>query len=142
MLGVTRQTVQLQRVKRGEIEAAHVTKGGKRGLRIKEIERRPDPLQPSLIAWGHEAHPSNREVGVHDFGGRETAILHHHRLLGVSPRDGRRRPRWKIGFEDRLQQPANAVMQNLIARLRCPAGQSFVLLAFGTGAIGPIGSGR
>jgi hypothetical protein len=37
---VTRQTV-LQRVKRGEIEAAHVTKGGKRGLRIKVIERRP-----------------------------------------------------------------------------------------------------
>jgi hypothetical protein len=32
---VTRQTV-LQRVKRGEIEAAHVTKGGKRGLRIRE----------------------------------------------------------------------------------------------------------
>jgi excisionase family DNA binding protein len=36
-LGVTRQTV-LQRVKRGEIEAAHVTKGGKRGLRIKVID--------------------------------------------------------------------------------------------------------
>jgi hypothetical protein len=39
-LCVTRQTV-LQRVKRGEIEAAHVTKGGKRGLRIKVIERQP-----------------------------------------------------------------------------------------------------
>ena len=39
-LGVTRQTV-LQRVKRGEIEAAHVTKGGKRGLRIKVIEHQP-----------------------------------------------------------------------------------------------------
>ena len=39
-LGVTRQTV-LQPVKRGEIEAAHVTKGGKRGLRIKVIERQP-----------------------------------------------------------------------------------------------------
>jgi DNA invertase Pin-like site-specific DNA recombinase len=39
-LGVTRQTV-LQRVKRGEIEAAHVTNGGKRGLRIKVIERQP-----------------------------------------------------------------------------------------------------
>ena len=39
-LGVTRQTV-LQRVKRGEIEAAHVTKGGRRGLRIKVIERQP-----------------------------------------------------------------------------------------------------
>ena len=33
-LGVTRQTV-LHRVKRGEIEAAHVTKGGKTGLRIQ-----------------------------------------------------------------------------------------------------------
>lgn len=37
-LGVTRQTV-LHRVKRGEIEAAHVTKGGKTGLRIKVIDR-------------------------------------------------------------------------------------------------------
>jgi DNA invertase Pin-like site-specific DNA recombinase len=37
-LGVTRQTV-LHRVKRGEIEAAHVTKGGKIGLRIKLIDR-------------------------------------------------------------------------------------------------------
>ena len=36
-LGVTRQTV-LQRVKRGEIEAEHVTKGGKSGLRIKVID--------------------------------------------------------------------------------------------------------
>lgn len=41
VLGVTRQTV-LQRVKRGEIEAAHVTKGGKRGLRIKVIDRQPN----------------------------------------------------------------------------------------------------
>ena len=37
-LGVTRQTV-LHRVKRGEIEAAQVTKGGKKGLRIKIIDR-------------------------------------------------------------------------------------------------------
>ena len=52
LLGVTRQTV-LQRVKRGEIEAAHVTKdGGKRGLRIKVIERQPTPLQPPLISLG------------------------------------------------------------------------------------------
>ena len=36
-LGVTRQTV-LRRVKRGEIEAAHVTKGGKIGLRIKVVD--------------------------------------------------------------------------------------------------------
>jgi DNA invertase Pin-like site-specific DNA recombinase len=39
-LGVTRQTV-LHRVKRGELQAAHVTKGGKRGLRIKLIEPQP-----------------------------------------------------------------------------------------------------
>ncbi len=39
-LGVTRQTV-LQRVKRGEIEAAHVTKGGKTGLRIRLPVRQP-----------------------------------------------------------------------------------------------------
>ena len=37
-LGVTRQTV-LHRVKRGEIEAAQVTRGGKKGLRIKIIDR-------------------------------------------------------------------------------------------------------
>jgi excisionase family DNA binding protein len=41
VLGLTRQTV-LQRVKRGEIEATHVTKGGKRGLRIKVIDRQPN----------------------------------------------------------------------------------------------------
>jgi hypothetical protein len=39
-LGVTRQTV-LHRVKRGELKVAHVTKGGKRGLRIKIIARQP-----------------------------------------------------------------------------------------------------
>ena len=33
-LGVSRQTV-LQRVKRGEIEAVHVTRGRQKGLRIK-----------------------------------------------------------------------------------------------------------
>ena len=42
-LGVTRQTV-LQRVKRGEIEAAHVTKGGKAGLRIKLAGPPTEPL--------------------------------------------------------------------------------------------------
>ncbi len=40
-LGVTRQTV-LHRVKRGEIEAAHVTNGGKTGLRIKVIGHKTD----------------------------------------------------------------------------------------------------
>ena len=41
VLGITRQTV-LQRVKRGEIEATHVTKGGKTGLRIKLPDRQPN----------------------------------------------------------------------------------------------------
>jgi len=36
-LGVTRQTL-LQRVKRGEIEARHITKGRQKGIRIKMIE--------------------------------------------------------------------------------------------------------
>jgi DNA invertase Pin-like site-specific DNA recombinase len=45
-LGVTRQTV-LQRVKRGEIEAAHVTKGGKVGLRIKLSDRQPSLFEPA-----------------------------------------------------------------------------------------------
>jgi DNA invertase Pin-like site-specific DNA recombinase len=43
-LGVTRQTV-LQRVKRGELEAAHVTKGGKIGLRIKMVDHQPNLFQ-------------------------------------------------------------------------------------------------
>jgi DNA invertase Pin-like site-specific DNA recombinase len=45
-LGVTRQTV-LQRVKRGEIEATHVTKGGKTGLRIKLLDRQPRLFEPA-----------------------------------------------------------------------------------------------
>jgi hypothetical protein len=44
-LGVTRQTV-LQRVKRGEIEAAHITKGGKTGLRVKLPDRQPRLFEP------------------------------------------------------------------------------------------------
>jgi DNA invertase Pin-like site-specific DNA recombinase len=40
-LGVSRQTV-LQRVKRGEMEACHVTKGKQKGLRIKVIARQPE----------------------------------------------------------------------------------------------------
>jgi DNA invertase Pin-like site-specific DNA recombinase len=45
-LGVTRQTV-LQRVKRGEIQAAHVTKGGKVGLRLKLPDRQPTLFEPA-----------------------------------------------------------------------------------------------
>jgi hypothetical protein len=40
-LGVSRQTV-LQRVKRGELEVAHVTKGRKKGIRIKMITRQSE----------------------------------------------------------------------------------------------------
>ena len=40
ILGVTRQTV-LQRVKRGELEAVHVTHGRRKGLRIKVIDNQP-----------------------------------------------------------------------------------------------------
>ena len=44
-LGVTRQTV-LQRVKRGELEAVVVTKGKRKGLRIKVIEAPPSLFGP------------------------------------------------------------------------------------------------
>jgi predicted DNA-binding transcriptional regulator AlpA len=40
-LGVSRQTV-LQRVKRGELEAVHVTRGRQKGLRIKVIARQDE----------------------------------------------------------------------------------------------------
>src|SRR6202035_3493891 len=40
-LGVSRQTV-LQRVKRGELEVAHVTNGRKKGIRIKVITRQSE----------------------------------------------------------------------------------------------------
>ncbi len=40
-LGVSRQTV-LQRVKRGELEACHVTKGKQKGLRIKVLTRQSE----------------------------------------------------------------------------------------------------
>ena len=40
-LGVSRQTV-LQRVKRGELEALHVRRGRRKGLRIKVVAEHPD----------------------------------------------------------------------------------------------------
>ncbi len=48
ILGVSRQTV-LQRVKRGELEAVHVSRGRRKGLRIKVPEALPDlfPQQPT-----------------------------------------------------------------------------------------------
>jgi len=41
LLGVSRQTV-LQRVKRGELNAVHVCRGRRKGLRIKVIDEQPD----------------------------------------------------------------------------------------------------
>jgi hypothetical protein len=41
LLGVTRQTV-LQRVKRGELEAVHVVRGRRKGIRIKIVDDQPD----------------------------------------------------------------------------------------------------
>jgi len=41
LLGVSRQTV-LQRVKRGELQAVHVRRGKRKGLRIKVIDRQMD----------------------------------------------------------------------------------------------------
>jgi DNA invertase Pin-like site-specific DNA recombinase len=40
-LGVSRQSV-LQRVKRGELEAVHITRGRRKGLRIKIVDDQPD----------------------------------------------------------------------------------------------------
>jgi DNA invertase Pin-like site-specific DNA recombinase len=41
LLGVSRQTV-LQRVKRGELEAVHVVRGRRKGIRIKIVDDQPD----------------------------------------------------------------------------------------------------
>lgn len=46
ILGVSRQTV-LQRVKRGELEAVHVTRGKQKGLRIKVITRQSELFDPT-----------------------------------------------------------------------------------------------
>jgi DNA invertase Pin-like site-specific DNA recombinase/predicted DNA-binding transcriptional regulator AlpA len=46
LLGVSRQTV-LQRVKRGELEAIHVTRGRRKGLRIKAIRAQPTLFDPT-----------------------------------------------------------------------------------------------
>jgi predicted site-specific integrase-resolvase len=45
-LGVSRQTV-LQRVKRGELQAVHVTRGKQKGLRIKVLARQPELFDPT-----------------------------------------------------------------------------------------------
>ncbi|MGH8523309.1 MAG: helix-turn-helix domain-containing protein, partial [Gammaproteobacteria bacterium] len=41
LLGITRQTV-LQRVKRGELDVVHVSRGRRKGLRIRVIDEQPD----------------------------------------------------------------------------------------------------
>ena len=41
LLGVTRQTI-LQRVKRGELEAVHVVRGRRKGIRIKIVDNQPN----------------------------------------------------------------------------------------------------
>ena len=46
VLGVSRQTV-LQRVKRGELEAVHVTRGKQKGLRIKVIVQQSGLFDPT-----------------------------------------------------------------------------------------------
>ena len=46
ILGVSRQTL-LQRVKRGELDAVHVYRGKRKGLRIKAINDHPDLFQHS-----------------------------------------------------------------------------------------------
>ena len=45
-LGVSRQTV-LQRIKRGELEAVHVIRGRRKGLRIKVVDGKPDLFDAS-----------------------------------------------------------------------------------------------
>ena len=41
LLGVTRQTV-LHRVKRGELEAVHITRGRQKGIRIKVLDQQSE----------------------------------------------------------------------------------------------------
>ena len=41
LLGISRQTV-LQRVKRGELDAVHVVRGRRKGIRIKIVDDQPD----------------------------------------------------------------------------------------------------
>lgn len=51
IIGVSRQTV-LQRVKRGELEAVHVCRGRRKGLRIKVTKAVPDLFDQSPTAGG------------------------------------------------------------------------------------------
>ena len=51
LLGVSRQTI-LQRVKRGELHAVHVSRGRRKGLRIQIPAAGPDLFQPQSTAGG------------------------------------------------------------------------------------------
>jgi hypothetical protein len=51
LLGVSRQTI-LQRVKRGELQAVHVSRGRRKGLRIKVPGTDPDLFNPPSTAGG------------------------------------------------------------------------------------------
>ena len=58
-LGVSRQTV-LQRVKRGELEAVLVTRGRRKGLRIKVVDQQPTLFQGAFINHGGSMKPYPR----------------------------------------------------------------------------------
>ena len=60
-LGVSRQTV-LQRVKRGELEAVHVTRGRQKGLRIKVIARQSERLVHKLDTFTDEQRKAQRRT--------------------------------------------------------------------------------
>ena len=51
LLGVSRQTI-LQRVKRGELQAVHVSSGRRKGLRIKVPAAHPDLFSPQSTDGG------------------------------------------------------------------------------------------
>jgi hypothetical protein len=50
-LGVSRQTV-LQRVKRGELEAVLVTRGRRKGLRVKVVDAQPTLFEGASSIMG------------------------------------------------------------------------------------------
>ena len=51
ILGVSRQTV-LQRVKDGELDAVHVYRGRRKGLRINVIDNQTDLFEPFIMNQG------------------------------------------------------------------------------------------
>ena len=49
ILGLSRQTI-MQRVKRGELDVVHVSRGRQKGLRIRVLDKQPDLFQPLSAA--------------------------------------------------------------------------------------------